>query len=207
MNYMFPTDYIVYLQLLLFLFISPGLPRVLIVSHTLNYGLKRSVWTAVGDVSANFIQGFAMVFLIGTFLKDNPEILNILKWAGILFTVYLAYDTYTAKVKSVERGTSTERSMFAFYRDGFLVAGLSPKAVIFFGTIFLSFIDFQANYVSQFIILIITYVILDFSTLMIYGIAAEKISVYLKSKPKLINTISACVLLTIAIYIAATQHY
>ena len=204
---MFPTDYIVYLQLLLFLFISPGLPRVLIVSHTLNYGLKRSVWTAVGDVSANFLQGFAMVFLIGTFLKDNPEILNMLKWAGILFTVYLAYDTYTAKVKSVERGTSTERSMFAFYRDGFLVAGLSPKAVIFFGTIFLSFIDFQANYVSQFIILIITYVILDFSTLMIYGIAAEKISVYLKSKPKLINTISACVLLAIAIYIAATQHY
>ena len=204
---MFPTDYIVYLQLLLFLFISPGLPRVLIVSHTLNYGLKRSVWTAVGDVSANFLQGFAMVFLIGTFLKDNPEILNMLKWAGILFTVYLAYDTYTAKVKTIERGTSMERSTFAFYRDGFLVAGLSPKAVIFFGTIFLSFIDFQANYVSQFFILIITYVILDFSTLMIYGLAAEKISVYLKSKPKLINTISACVLLAIAIYIAATQHY
>jgi len=73
---MFPTDYIVYLQLLLFLFISPGLPRVLIVSHTLNYGLKRSVWTAVGDISANFLQGFAMVFLIGTFLKDNPETAN-----------------------------------------------------------------------------------------------------------------------------------
>ena len=204
---MFPTDYIVYLQLLLFLFISPGLPRVLIVSHTLNYGLKRSVWTAVGDVSANFLQGFVMVFLIGTFLKDNPEILNLLKWAGILFTVYLAYDTYTAKIKSVDQGASSERATFAFYRDGFLVAGLSPKAVIFFGTIFLSFIDFQANYVSQFIILIITYVTLDFSTLMIYGLAAEKISVYLKSKPKLINTISACVLLTIAIYIAATQHY
>ena len=89
---MFPTDYIVYLQLLLFLFISPGLPRVLIVSHTLNYGLKRSVWTAFGDISANFLQGFAMVFLIGTFLKDNPEILNMLKWAGILFTVYLGYN-------------------------------------------------------------------------------------------------------------------
>lgn len=204
---MFPTDYIVYLQLLLFLFISPGLPRVLIVSHTLNYGLKRSVWTALGDISANFLQGFVMVFLIGTFLKDNPEILNILKWAGILFTVYLAYDTYTAKIKSVEHGNTTKRSTLAFYRDGFLVAGLSPKAVIFFGTIFLSFIDFQANYISQFIVLIITYVILDFSTLMIYGLAAEKISVYLKKKPKLINTISACVLLVIAIYIAATQQY
>ena len=204
---MFPTDYIVYLQLLLFLFISPGLPRVLIVSHTLNYGLKRSVWTAVGDISANFLQGFAMVFLIGTFLKDNPEILNLLKWAGILFTVYLAYDTYTAKIKSVEQGSTIERSTFAFYRDGFLVAGLSPKAVIFFGTIFLSFIDFQANYVSQFIILIITYVILDFTTLMIYAFAANKVSIWLKDNPKVLNTISACVLIIIAVYVAASQNY
>ena len=52
-----------------------------------------------------------------------------------------------------------------------------------------------------------TYVVLDFLTLMIYGMAAEKISIWLKSKPKVLNTISACVLLTIAIYIAATQHY
>ena len=140
---MFPTDYIVYLQLLLFLFISPGLPRVLIVSHTLNYGLKRSVWTALGDISANFLQGFAMVFLIGTFLKDNPEILNLLKWAGILFTVYLAYDTYTAKIKSVEHGNTTKRSTLAFYRDGFLVAGLSPKAVIFLVQFFYLLLTFK----------------------------------------------------------------
>ena len=50
---MFPSDYLIFLQIILFLFITPGLPRVVIVSHTLNYGLKRSVWTAIGDVSAN----------------------------------------------------------------------------------------------------------------------------------------------------------
>ena len=44
---MFPTDYLIFLQIILFLFISPGLPRVVIVSHTLNYGLNRSVWTAL----------------------------------------------------------------------------------------------------------------------------------------------------------------
>jgi homoserine/homoserine lactone efflux protein len=84
---------------------------------------------------------------------------------------------------------------------------LSPKAIIFFGTIFISFIDFNSNYLIQFIILITTYVVLDFITLMIYGFAAEKISVWLKTKPKILNTISACVLLIIAIYIAATQYY
>ena len=52
-----------------------------------------------------------------------------------------------------------------------------------------------------------TYVILDFTTLMIYGVAAEKVSAWLKSNPKTLNTISACVLLIIALYVAVTQNY
>ena len=204
---MFPSDYLIFLQIILFLFITPGLPRVVIVSHTLNFGLKKSVWTAVGDVSANIIQGILVVFLIGSFLSDNPEILYYLKWAGILYIVYLAYDTYTAKISSINSGDQSIKSILSFYKDGFMVAGLSPKAIIFFGTIFSSFINFESNVFSQFIILMITYVALDFLTLMIYGMAAEKISIWLKSKPKVLNTISACVLLIIALYVAATQNF
>ena len=204
---MFPSDYLIFLQIILFLFITPGLPRVVIVSHTLNYGLKKSVWTAVGDVSANIIQGILVVFLIGSFLSDNPEILYYLKWAGILYIVYLAYDTYTAKISSINSREQSTKSILSFYKDGFMVAGLSPKAIIFFGTIFSSFINFESNVFSQFIILMITYVALDFLTLMIYGMAAEKISIWLKSKPKVLNTISACVLLIIALYVAATQNF
>ena len=204
---MFPSDFLIFLQIILFLFITPGLPRVVIVSHTLNYGLKRSVWTAFGDISANIIQGILVVFIIGSFLSDNPQVLNYLKWAGILYIVYLAYDTYTAKIRSVNSKQQSSKSTFSFYKDGFMVAGLSPKAIIFFGTIFSSFINYDSHIISQFLILMITYVILDFTTLMIYGLAAEKISIWLKSKPKILNTISACVLLIIAIYVAATQNF
>ena len=204
---MFPSDFLIFLQIILFLFITPGLPRVVIVSHTLNYGLKRSVWTAFGDISANIIQGILVVFIIGSFLSDNPQVLNYLKWAGILYIVYLAYDTYTAKISSVNSKQYSSKSTFSFYKDGFMVAGLSPKAIIFFGTIFSSFINYDSNIIFQFLILMITYVILDFTTLMIYGLAAEKISVWLRSKPKILNTISACVLLIIAIYVAATQNF
>ena len=204
---MFPSDYLIFLQIILFLFITPGLPRVVIVSHTLNYGLKRSVITAFGDISANICQGILVVFFIGTFLKDYPQTLNILKWIGIIYIVYLAYDTYTAKINSIRLGIKDGKSQLSFYKDGFLVAGLSPKAIIFFGTIFSSFIDFSMNYLSQFLILMTTYVILDFLTLMIYGVAAEKVSTWLKGNPKILNTISACVLIVIAIYIAVTQSY
>jgi|TARA_B100001029_G_C15004895_1_gene420431 homoserine/homoserine lactone efflux protein len=204
---MFPIDYLIFLQIILFLFITPGPPRVVIVSHTLNYGLKRSVWTAFGDISANFCQGVLVVFVIGTFLKNNPDVLNYLKWLGILYIIYLAYDTYSAKIKLIDIKSIKSKSLFSFYKDGFLVAGLSPKALIFFGTIFTSFIDFNLNYYVQFIILMATYIILDFITLMIYGFAAERVAVWLKGKPKTLNTISACVLLIIALYVAVTQTY
>ena len=58
---MLPVDFLIFLQIILFLFISPGPPRVVIVSHSLNYGLKRSVWTAFGDISANICQGVLVV--------------------------------------------------------------------------------------------------------------------------------------------------
>ena len=204
---MFPVDFFIFLQIILFLFITPGPPRVVIVSHTLNYGLRRSVWTAFGDISANTCQGVLVVFVTGSLLKDNPQALSLMKWAGVLYIVYLAYDTYTAKLTLIKSKSEDLKSRLSFYRDGFLVAGLSPKAIIFFGTIFTSFIDFTGNYILQFVVLMTTYIILDFTTLMIYGFAAEKVSVWLKSNPKTLNTISACVLIIIAIFIAATQRF
>ena len=204
---MFPTDFLIFLQIILFLFITPGPPRVVIVSHTLNYGIRKSIWTAFGDISANLCQGILVVFFIGTFLSDNPNILKSLKWAGILYIIYLAYDTYTSRIAIVNSSGKNLKSIFSFYRDGFLVAGLSPKSIIFFGTIFTSFLDFTSNYIVQFLILIITYVALDFFTLMIYALAANKVSLWLKDNPKVLNTISACVLIIIAIYVAVTQSY
>tara|TARA_B100000767_G_scaffold85043_1_gene81744 strand:+ start:2106 stop:2720 length:615 start_codon:yes stop_codon:yes gene_type:complete len=204
---MFPLDYFIFLQIILFLFITPGLPRVVIVSHTINYGLNRSVWTALGDISANICQGILVVFVIGSLLKENPEALNLIKWAGILYILYLAYDTFTARLGSVKAKSKKFKSKFSFYKDGLLIAGLSPKAVVFFGTIFTSFIDFNSNYYIQFLILMTTYVILDFLTLMMYGLAAQQISLWLKGNPKILNTISACVLAIIALFIAVTNSF
>ena len=199
---MLPLNYFLYLQLILFMFITPGTPRIVIVSHTMNYGIKNSVWTALGDISANFVQMVLIVFVIGSLLEDNPEIFVYFKWAGILYVLYLAYETFTAKIKTIRSVGKVSKSIFSFYRDGFLAAGLSPKALVFFGTIFIQFINFETNVLFQFSILAITYVLLDFLTLMIYAFAAEKIAIWLKGNPRILNTISACVLVLIAIIVA-----
>ena len=204
---MLPLDYFLFLQIILFLFITPGTPRVVIISYSMNYGIQKCVWTALGDISANIIQATLVIFVIGSFLSDNPIILNFFKWIGIIYLFYLAYDIYKSRPKDINTKEINEKSFISFFKDGFLVAGTSPKAWMFFPFIFPQFIDFNNNYVIQFLILITTYVILDFLSLIGYAVLANKLIVWIKANPKTINTISASVLIIIALIIAFSQQY
>jgi threonine/homoserine/homoserine lactone efflux protein len=141
------------------------------------------------------------------FFSDNPNFLKTFKWIGIAYLLYLAYDIYNSRPKDIDSKHFSSKSFFSFFRDGFLVAGTSPKAWMFFPLIFPQFIDFNSNYIIQFLILITTYVVLDFISLIGYAILARRLIVWIKANPKTINTISACVLITIALIIAFIQKY
>ena len=203
---MFPLEYFLFLQIILFLFITPGTPRIVIISYSMSYGVKKCIWTALGDVSANIIQATLVIFFVGSFFSDYPLILKIFKWAGVIYLCYLAYDIYNSKPKDLKKN-KIRKTLFSFYRDGFIVAGTSPKAWLFFPFIFPQFIDFNSNYYFQFLILITTYVILDFASLIGYAILAHKLIVWIKANPKVINTISACVIIIISIIISFTQNF
>ena len=204
---MFPVNYILFLQIILFLFITPGTPRIVIVSQAVNYGVKKCIWTALGDISANTMQMILVVFVIGGLFSNNPQILTILKWFGVIYLFYLAYDIYNSKISNINKKKNYSKSIFSFYKDGFLVAGTSPKAWMFFPLIFPQFLDFNSNYYVQFLILMFTYISLDFLSLMAYAVAADKMVKWLKGNPRTINTISACILIIIALFIAITQNY
>ncbi len=204
---MLPLDFILFLQIIIFLFITPGTPRIVIISYSMNYGVKNCIWTALGDVSANLFQATLVIFVIGTFLSDNPNFLNFFKWVGVIYLMYLAYDVYKSSPKDVNSKIISTKSVFSFYKDGFLVAGTSPKAWLFFPLIFPQFIDFSTNYIVQFFILITTYVVLDFISLIGYALLAQKLITWIKANPKTINTISASVLVIIALIIVVTQQY
>jgi threonine/homoserine/homoserine lactone efflux protein len=204
---MLPLDFILFLQIIIFLFITPGTPRIVIVSYSMNYGVQKCIWTALGDITANFIQATLVIFVLGTFFSNNPTFLNIIKWIGVIYLLYLAYDVYKSSPKEINSEIITSKTFFSFFKDGFLVAGTSPKAWLFFPLIFPQFIDFNSNYVVQFFILITTYVVLDFLSLIGYALLAQKLITWIKANPKTINTISASVLIFIALIIIITQQY
>ena len=204
---MFPLDFILFLQIIIFLFITPGTPRIVIVSYSMNYGVQKCLWSALGDVTANFIQATLVIFVLGSFFSDNPNILTIFKWVGVIYLFYLAFDIYRSAPKEISSKIVYSKSIFSFFKDGFLVAATSPKAWLFFPLIFPQFIDFNSNYVVQFFILITNYVVLDFLSLVGYAMLAQKLVKWIKTNPKTINNISSAVIIIIALIIIFTQQY
>ena len=204
---MLPLDYFLFLQIILFLFITPGTPRIVIISYAMNYGTRNCIWIALGDITANLIQATLVIFFIGSFIANNSETLNILKWFGVAYLFYLSYDIYKSSPTNFNKASTKSKKLLSFFKAGFIVAGTSPKAWIFFPLIFPQFINFNVNYIFQFVILIITYMVLDFISLIGYAILAKKLLTWIKANPRVINTISACVLILIAIFIGFTQNY
>ena len=78
----------------------------------MNYGVQKCIWTALGDVTANFVQGTLVIFVLGSFCSDNPSFLNTFKWVGIIYLMYLAYDVYNTKPKDINSNDYSEKVFF-----------------------------------------------------------------------------------------------
>ncbi len=184
---MLPLNYFLFLQIILFLFITPGTPRIVIISYSMNYGVQKCIWTALGDITANFIQATLVIFVIGSFFLDNSILLNLLKWIGIIYILYLAYDIYKSKPKDINSENILSKSLnfnkgditmvlamfsWALYstllkRQKYELSQISLlQVVISFGLIFLIpiyFIEYQIGFrinIDMPFILILSYVVL-----------------------------------------------
>ena len=82
----------------------------MIISYSINYGVQKCIWTALGDVTANFIQATLVIFVLESFFVDNPNFLNTLKWIGIVYLLYLAYDIYNSRPKDINSNNISKRN-------------------------------------------------------------------------------------------------
>ena len=116
---MLPLNYFLYIQILLFLFITPGSPRILIASYAIRYGMQKTVWSALGDIAANTVQMIIIVFGLGSLLFAFPQILLAMKWLGIIYLMYLAWELMQSHVKKI----SIEEIDYAFKLERYGVYG------------------------------------------------------------------------------------
>ena len=87
---MSPESYLLYLGVLAAFFATPpDTSQLLIISNSLRHGLRRSLATVAGDLSANAAQMTLAAFGLTAVIAANADALWLVKWAGVAYLVWI----------------------------------------------------------------------------------------------------------------------
>ena len=192
--------------------IVPGPSMLLALTHGMKYGAKRTIASALGNLSITLIQAAISIAGLGAILLASEDLFNIIKWIGAAYLVYIGLIIWRTPGMAVSESTGNHPFSTIPLRNMFLQAAIvtagNPKAIVFFTAVFPQFIDPKADYISQFSMLMGTVGIIAFSCFMLYAMGGQKI-VTLFSKAtigKYINKLIGGTLIGAGIGLAASNR-
>ncbi|WP_461536802.1 LysE family translocator [Spongorhabdus nitratireducens] len=191
----------------LILTITPGPSILLAVVHSLNYGVRKTLLTALGDISANFLQMVLVGLGLGAIIASSEFAFQVIKLFGVVTLLYMGLKMMMAKPQLPQNSEQqSEISGGRMFASGFMVAAGNPKAIVFFTAFFPQFIDPAQPLFTQMAVMCATMAILDFSWVMIYALSARKMLGVLQSRPRLINRAGGSALLCASGYLAFSNR-
>jgi len=170
--------WLLYVATVLALMITPGPSQLLMLSNSATHGVRRALFTAWGDLSANALQMLAAGLGLAAIIAASATALGVIKWAGVAYLIWLgARMILRAKSDDPEMaGKGPSVSLTALWMQGFLTSAANPKAVVFFAALFPQFISPDAAFWPQLLILSATYIAMDGCFLAAYGGGASWIA-------------------------------
>ncbi|CCK79476.1 LysE family translocator [Desulfobacula toluolica] len=159
--------------------IIPGPSMLLALTHGIHYGAKKSMASAMGNVTITFIQASISIAGLGTILMASETAFQLIKWAGAAYLLYigisiLCSSEMSLSTKNLNRSTKKNSLTGMYLQAAFVTAG-NPKAIVFFTAVFPQFIDPGMAYFYQFCVLMTICTFIAFSCFMIYAICGQKI--------------------------------
>ena len=194
-------NWILFIVAVFALMSTPGPSQLLMLSNSATYGLKNSLATILGDLSANLIQMIIATLGIGLLIASFDHILIYIKWMGVTYLAWNALKMILSTKPSAKKYQKlhTKQIYQKLFLQGFLTSASNPKAILFFAALFPQFISTQGDIWMQFVILSCTYILIDGMFLLSYGFAASKIVRLIKDNSGLvINKIGGGLMLVAA---------
>jgi homoserine/homoserine lactone efflux protein len=155
--------------------ITPGPGVFSSISSGLNHGVRRGAWNAVGMQAANLIHVIVVAVGLGAILLASETLFSAVKWAGVVYLVYLGIQTWRAPVRAFEDKADAATSPREVFLHGFLVNMTNPKGIIFFVAILPQFIDVARPQVLQYAILASTTFAVDLVVMIGYMALAARV--------------------------------
>ncbi|GMG82314.1 homoserine/homoserine lactone efflux protein [Paralimibaculum aggregatum] len=167
--------YLAYLGVIAVFFGSPpGPSHLLMIANSLAHGVRPSLATMAGDLSANALQMTAAGFGLAALVASSAEALTVVKWAGVGYLVWMGIARIRRAGRAGRQTPAGTPRPAVLYRQGFLTSAANPKAVVFFAALFPQFIDPALPIWPQVAILGVTYLAVDGAMLVGWGVLATR---------------------------------
>ncbi|MEN8688497.1 MAG: LysE family translocator [Desulfobacterales bacterium] len=158
--------------------ILPGPSMLLALTHGMNYGAKRTLSSAMGNVTVTLVQASISIAGLGTILVASEAVFNTIKWAGAAYLIYIGIGLFLSPKSSLPlseyKNPTKELSLRKMYLQAVFVTAGNPKAIVFFTAIFPQFID-PDFYLVQSCMLLVICAFVAFACFMIYAIGGQEI--------------------------------
>lgn len=145
---------------------SPGPMTLFALTNSLSYGKSFAVRGILGGSLAYCGHLLLAYFAMRHLVDLAPEALKLVRLLGAAYFFWLAYKQFRKDrfAGATGSGEAAERPRPRVEIQGFMIAATNPKAIIFFVALFPQFIDTTRNYSSQFVLLGLTYLVIQFAS-------------------------------------------
>jgi len=197
--------YLLYLAALAAFFAHPAGPsQLLMMSHSIQHGIKGASWTIFGDLSANALQMLAAAFGLAALIATSAQAFNVIKWLGVAYLAWIGFKLFFSKPQELKISGQLQKPRLRLFRQGFITSSANPYAVIFFAALFPQFIDPSLATLPQVAILGGTYLIVDGIFLLIWGYLAIYSAGRIRSlSNSLVNRVSGFLMICAAALLAS----
>lgn len=175
---------------------APGPNMLLIMNQSVRFGLRASIASMSGCMTALMIMFTLSALGLGVILQNAPMVFDALRWLGAGYLAYLGYKVWTAPVTPITAETSAESdaqtqssnmpSAKTLFRTGFFTAGSNPKALLFAAALLPQFIQADLPQVPQLMILLATFSVLEILWYFIYAFGGLSMAKQLR-KPNILR--------------------
>ncbi|KAF1051180.1 MAG: Threonine efflux protein [Stenotrophomonas maltophilia] len=137
---MYWTEFLTVALIHLLAVASPGPDFAVVVRESVSHGRRAGTWTALGVGCGIFIHVTYSLLGIGLVVSQSILLFNLLKWLAAGYLLYIGIKALRARPAApgaiTEMPDAAARSPRGAFVSGFVTNGLTPKATLFFLSLF-----------------------------------------------------------------------
>jgi threonine/homoserine/homoserine lactone efflux protein len=119
--------------------ITPGPNMTYLAALSLSSGIRTGLAAVAGIALGLMSYGLVATLGLTAITEDSPVLYGVLRWGGVLYLLWLAWDSWASGDSEASSGTIDVRLWPAF-RRGLITNLLNPKAAVFYITVLPEFV-------------------------------------------------------------------